>query len=163
VLDGGEIIELAIKPSMWRPLFDSLSWLVVGFVLAAVVVWFGRPIRGLSLNGTAQVILLVPFVQLAIAVIRWVPTWYVLTNRRIIVIQGVRAPRIASCLLLDVRNTYLHVALAERLTRLGTITFVADHSDRTSYIWQSVARPEEIHAKIRRAIENALDVHGLST
>ena len=29
VVDGGEIVLLAIKPSMWRPLLDSAPWLIV--------------------------------------------------------------------------------------------------------------------------------------
>lgn len=157
VIDGGEIVLLAIKPSMWRPFFDSAPWVVTGLLLAGVLTWLGRPIPGLSLTATAQAILLVALVRVGLAIILWIPTWYVLTNRRLIDIQGVRSPRISSCLLLDVRNTYIQASPVEKLTRLGSIVFVVDHTDVVTYLWQSIAEPDVVHTKIRRAIENAID------
>ena len=159
VVDGGEIVILAIKPSMWRPLFDSLPWLVGACFLAAVVLSGGLTLPGLSSMMTGQLILLVGFARLGVAIARWVPTWYVLTNRRVMNIGGVRAPRISSCLLVEVRNTYLNTLPAEKLTGLGTITFVTDHPGDPPRVWLSVARPEEVHAQIRRAIESAIDLH----
>ena len=161
VVDGGEIVLLAIKPSMWRPLFESTPWLVTCCVLAAGLAWLSRPIPGLPLTATVQVIVLVGFARLGLAVVRWVPRWYVLTNRRVLDIQGVRSPRIWSCLLIETRNTYLNVSTAERLTGLGTITFVTDHPGEPPCHWRSVAKPEEVHARIRRAIENAIDQQGI--
>ena len=159
VIDGGEIVVLAIKPSMWRPVFDSIPWIVTCCLLAAMLMWLGRPIPGWSLTATAQVVLLTALARIGVAVVRWVPTWYVLTNRRIINVHGVRSPRISSCPLLNVRDTYLRASPAERLTHLGTIFFVAGNEDEVSGLWQSVTNPEEVHAKIRRTIENA--AHGL--
>jgi hypothetical protein len=161
VLDGGELVLLAIKPSMWRPFFDSAPLLVICCALAIGLTWLGRPLAGLSLAATAQIVLFVGLARVGVAVVRWVPTWYLLTNRRIIDVRGVRKPRITSCLLIDVRNTYVNSTAAERWTRLGTITFVVDHASAPAHIWQSIARHEEVHAKIRRAIENAIDQHSL--
>lgn len=159
VIDGGEIVLLAIKPSMWRPLFEAVPWMVVCCVLAGVLTGLRAPLPGLSLTATAEVILLVAFTRLGLAVIRWVPTWYLLTNRRIITIQGVRSPRMVACRLVDVRNTYLQASFAERLVRLGAITSVTDDTKNVSLLWQSVAKPDDVHARIRRAIENAIDQH----
>ncbi|MGB2987593.1 MAG: hypothetical protein WBE26_17140 [Phycisphaerae bacterium] len=160
VLDGDEIVLLAIKPSMWRLLFDSAPWLVTCFLLAAVLVWLGTPLPGLSLTATAQVILLIGLARIGLAVVRWVPIWYVLTNRRVLDIRGVRTPRISACLLIEVRNTILQSSPTEKLTRLGTITFVTDPPDQASHVWQSIAEPDAVHTKIRRAIENAIDQSG---
>ena len=157
VFDGGEIVILAVKPSMWRPLFDSAPWVVTCTLLAGAMVGLGRTIPGLSIATTAQVILLAAVVRIAFAVVRWVPTWYVLTNRRILYIRGVRSPRVQACGLKDVRNTYLHVSITERMTGLGSISFATDDRVSVSQVWQSVHRPEEVHAEIRRAIGNALD------
>lgn len=160
VVDGGEIIVLAIKPSMWRPLFDSAPWMVTCCLLAIILTWLRTPIAGFSLFGTAQMLLLLASARLGLAVVRWIPTWHVLTNRRIIDVKGIRTPRISACLLVDVRNTYLRVLSADKLARLGTITFVTTQTDRVSHVWQSIAHPEEVHAKIRRAIEGAIDQQG---
>ncbi len=157
LVDGGEIIMLAIKPSMWRPFFDSIGWLVACSLTAMVVTWLRSPFPGLSVTVTAQLILMIGLVQLGVAVARWISTWYVLTNRRVINIGGVRAPRISSCLLVDVRNTYLHVSAPERLAALGTITFASDDPHEAPRLWRSIAEPELVHGKIRRAIETALD------
>jgi len=160
VIDGGEIVVLAIKPSLWRPVFDSAVWLATSVLLAVTLTMIGLPLPGLSSATTAQLVLLIGFTGLGVSVIRWTTTWHVLTNRRIIDIHGVRTPRIAACLLVHVRNTYLHCSVPEKVTRLGTITFVTDEPDRLPHVWRSIAHPDEVHAKIRRAIENAIDSVG---
>jgi hypothetical protein len=158
ITDGGEVIVLAIKPSMWRPVFDSAAWLVTSTVLAITLTVLGTPLPGLSLTATAQIVLLVGLGRLGVAVVfRWMPTWYVLTNRRIIGIHGVRAPKISSCRLIDIRNTYLHTLGVEKLTGLGTITYVTTCEDEPPHHWRTIAKPNLVHAEIRRAIENAID------
>ena len=161
VVDGNEIVVLAIKPSMWRAVFDSAGWLIGCGLLAIVLAWFQQPILGLSLPATVQVLLLIGSVRLAAALIRWVPTWYVLTNRRVLDIRGVRSPRISSCLLLDVRNTYLNRSPGERMTKLGSITFLTNQPNGPARVWQSIAEPDLVHDRIRREIEKSIDQQGL--
>lgn len=160
VVDTGEIVILAIKPSMWRPLFESAPWMVVCGLLAVALTSLSRPLAGLSMVSTVQVILLVGFARLGLAVVRWIPSWYVLTNRRVISIQGVRAPRITACPLIQIRNTHLTSTPAEQLARLGTIAIVTESANDPARSWQSVARADLVHAAIRRAIKNAIDYHG---
>lgn len=161
VVDGGEIVIFAIKPSMWRWLFDSAPWLVACSVLAVIVTVLGRPVLGLSPTGAAQALMLVAFVRLSFAMLRWIPTWYVLTNRRLIDVQGVRAARIRSCPLIDVANTYLDKSIPEKAAQLGTIVFELDRSDDRPYVWQSVQVPHEVFDKVRSTIRNARDFRGM--
>ncbi len=160
VVDGGEIVILATKPSLWRPVFESAPWLVTSCLLAAVLTWLSAPIPALSLALTAQLVLLVGLFRLAVAVVRWVPTWYVLTNRRILNIHGVRAPVVMSCLLIDIRNTYLRTSPVERAASLGSIIFVTDQAAEPPQVWRSIGNPDEVHKRIRRAIEGAIDQFG---
>lgn len=160
VVDGGEIVLLAIKPSMWRPMIDSAAWLIVTGGIALALLWTGRSITGLSSASSAKLVALIGFIRLGFAVARWIPTWYLLTNRRVIHVHGVRAPRIDYRNLLEVRHTYLQATLTERLCRLGSIRFVPDPSDGTHMLWRSIAHADEVHRKIRRAIENAVDMQG---
>lgn len=157
LIDGGEIVVLAIKPSLWRPVFDSAVWLAACAAFAVMFTVTDIPLPGFSSATSAQLVLLIGFAGLGVSVVRWTTTWHVLTNRRIIDIHGVRTPRIAACLLIHVRNTYLHASVPEKVTRLGTITFVTDEPDRPPHVWRSIARADEVHAKVRRAIENAID------
>lgn len=158
-IDGGEIILLAVKPSMWRPLFDSAPWMVTCVALAVALVWLRRPLPALSLTTTAQLALWIAFARLGLSVVRWIPTWYVLTNRRIIHIQGVRSPRVSGCQLINIRDTSVLRSGAEQVTRLGTIAFATDDDTETPQPWRFVAQADDIHDRIRRAILNAGDEH----
>ena len=161
VIDGGEIVLMAFKPSMWRPLFDSMPWLVTVGVFAIGILMLGAPLPGMSVSVSAQLVLAIGFIRVIFAMVRWIATWYVLTSRRIMDVRGARAPRIHSLALIEIRNTYLNATAPERLVRIGTIAFVSKHADDRPHFWESVARPEEVHARIRRAIENALDQYGI--
>lgn len=163
VIDGGEIVILAIKPSMWRPLFDSAAWMVGSWIVAALLTYLGKPITGLSMTTTVQIVLMGGTVGLGLAILRWIPTWYVLTNRRIIHIHGIRTPRIDSCELLEIRNTFVQAGIEEKLTNLGSITFVMDKATSRPRTWRSIQRPLETHARVRRAIENAIDQFGIGS
>lgn len=161
VIDGGEIVILAVKPSLWRPVFASAPWLVTALFLAAVLTGTGRSIPGLSMLATVQVVLLGGLIRLAWAVAQWMPRWHVLTNRRILDIKGVRAPIVTSLPLIRIRNTYVRRSLPEHVAGVGSILFVAGQPDSepVSHLWRTIAEPDEVHAKIRRAIESALDTH----
>ena len=163
VINGGEIVILAIKPSMWRPLFDSAAWMVGSWIIAALLTFLGKPITGLSMTTTVQIVLMGGTVGLGVAILRWIPTWYVLTNRRIIHIHGIRTPRIDSVELLEIRNTFVQYGIEEKLTNLGSITFVMDKAASRPRTWRSIQRPLEVHARIRRAIENAIDQFGIGS
>ncbi len=159
MLDGGELVLLAVKPSIWRPLFDSLPWLLTCIVLLAGVSRLSIPLWGIAPGTAMEAIVIFALARLAIALLHWVPAWYVLTNRRVLFVRGVRRPRISSMLLNDIRNTYLHTAITEHLTGIGTLTLVSKLDDQPMQVWRSIPNPEDVHAKIRRAIEDAIDQH----
>ncbi len=163
VIDGGEIVLLAIKPSLWRPVFTSAPWLIASVLLAIVVARVGRPIPGLSLSATVQVVLFVGLIRLAWAAAHWLPRWHVLTNRRVLDIRGVRAPVVTAIPLIRIRNTYLRRNLPEQLVGVGTILFVTgvSESESISHFWRTIPAPDDVHGRIRRAIENAIDANGL--
>lgn len=162
-IDGGEIILLAVKPSMWRPLLDSAPWMVTCAVLAVALVWLRRPLPALSLTTTAQLILWVALARLGASVVRWVPTWYVLTNHRIIHIQGVRSPQVNGCPLIDIHDTCVHRSGPEQLARLGTIVFATDDTAATPPPWRFVVQADEVEARIRRAMHSASGQRRLAT
>ncbi len=156
-LHGGEVVLLAVKPSMWRPVFDAAPWAASCCAMAVAITWLNRPMWGLSLSVSVQLLMMVVLARLGIAVVRWVPTWHVLTNRRVIDITGVRAPRVFASSLVEIRNTYLSETSSERLAGLGTITFATERADELPRVWQSIAMPQVVHEKIRKAIRDALD------
>lgn len=155
VFDGGEIVILAVKPAMWRPILESLPWLVTCVVTASALIWFGMSLSGLSSTASAQVILLVAVARLSLAVVHWIPTWYVLTNRRVITIRGIRKPKVFACPLIDLQEVYPCVANLEKTLGIGSIQFVTDDPKRKPFFWISVTQHLDVHTEIVRAINNA--------
>lgn len=161
VIHGGEIVIMAIKPSVWRPILDSAPWLVAAAFFAALLTVGNLSVGGLGTALSAQLVAAAGLTRLGVAVVRWIPTWYLLTNLRVITVKGVRSPRVESRALLEIRNTYVQAAAVEKWLNMAAITFVTDHPHEMPLLWHSVARPNEVHQRIRRAIENAIDRHGL--
>lgn len=163
LIQGGEIVLLWVKPSIWRALLDSFPWLVAAVFFATLLIVGNLSVGGLGTALSAQIVIAVGLTRLGIAVVRWVPTWYLLTNLRVLSVHGVRSPRVSSRGLLEIRNTYVQAASAEKWLNIGSITFATDHPNEVPLIWHSVPRVNEVHHRIRRAIENAIDRHGLGS
>ena len=157
VLDGGEIVLLAIKPSLWFVVFDSARWIVFGALLLVVSVIPSLQIGSLSSATVAEVACMVIVVRMGIALLRWVSRFYVLTNRRIMRLCGVFKADLRSCPLLAIRHTSVSVGPHERLTKLGTILFVYEGTPSVELNWYTIAKCEEVHDRVRRAIERAID------
>ena len=157
VLDGGEIVLLAIKPSLWFVLFDSARWILVSGLLLIVSAIPSLQIGSLSSVTVAQLACLAIALRLGIALLRWVSRFYVLTNRRIMCLCGVFRADIRSCPLVAIQRTRVCVAAHERLVKLGTILFTAQADTDDDLHWYTIARCEEVHERVRRAIERARD------
>jgi hypothetical protein len=152
LLDGGEIVILALKPSLWYILFSSARWiLAMGLVIAASP-WLDLP--SLNQRNIVQISLAAIGLRVGIGVLQWACRLYVLTNRRIMRIRGVFHVDIFECSLNRIQNTFLSMALHERLTRLGTISFATAGTAGVDPSWVNVPSPLDVHEKIRQAIRN---------
>ncbi|MHC4608946.1 MAG: PH domain-containing protein [Planctomycetota bacterium] len=154
LLDGGELVILAVKPSMWSILFSSLQWLLAGAVIIACGRWIAA--GWATETVLVQVVLTIVALRLGFAVMQWASRVYVLTNRRIMRIRGTFRADVFACPLVKIINTGVAVGPHEAITRLGTIWFNTGQPE-TNISWSHLARPHEVHAQIRRAIERALD------
>lgn len=160
LLDGGEIIILAIKPSAWYVLLTSARWIVLGLLLAVLAsnpftpwtqwLYIGPRTRGVLW----QLGFLITAGRLAWAMLDWVSRLYVLTDRRIMRIRGIFNVELFECSLQRIQNTYVTLTVGERLTRTGTIS-VQTASSGWGASWRTVARPLEVHEKLREAINRS--------
>jgi hypothetical protein len=162
LLDGGEIVHFAIKPSPWFVLLTSARWLLIGILLAlaAGTDVIPSPYRWY----VYQAAFWVPAARVAWAMLDWVSRLYVLTNRRVMRIRGVFNVDLFECSLDRIQNTAVSLPLAERVLRVGSITFqTAAAAGGGTASWRIVARPLEIHEQLRQAIQRAKnrDPHGL--
>lgn len=157
LLDGGEIVLLAVKPSGWFILFDSVRWLMLAAVLLVAAVVVAVQQGGAPNPLLIQAGVVIALGRLGIAVMRWAARHYVLTNRRIMRLCGVYRPDILACPLVTIRNTRVHRGLHERIFGLGTIQFFFETPPAGDCAWREIARVEKVHEQVRRAIERALD------
>ena len=156
LLDGGEIIILAIKPSPWSVLLTSTRWIVLGLVLAIIACAPGRIIP-LGTNARWylwQLGFWMTCARLAWAMLDWVSRLYVLTDRRIMRIRGVFNVDMFECALCRIQNTYVTLSVGERLTRTGTIG-IQTAGTGAGASWRIVARPLEVHEKLRDAVNRS--------
>jgi hypothetical protein len=150
LLDGGEVVVFAIKPSAWFVLLVSLRWMAVAIVLASLA---GTEVVAPAYSAyVLNVAILVAGARLGWATIEWVSRLYVLTNRRVMSIRGVSKVEMFACHLDRIQNTYLTLSVTERLARVGTVIFQTDVDQGETGSWQCVARPLEVEEKLREAI-----------
>ena len=157
LLDGGEVVIFAIRPSLWFLLFDSAKWIALGGILILFAALSSTAVAGLSPTTIGKLGLIAIAARVGVALLRWVSRFYVLTNRRIMRLRGVLRADIESCPLLDIRNTRVTQDMPERVTRLGTIEFYFQRQPATDLNWRCVAHPNEVHNQVRKAIERAID------
>jgi hypothetical protein len=160
LLDGGEVVILAVRPSLWFLVFDPIRWVAVTVLLLLGLAWLAHSsLWGVSPSAVAQAIWLLLGVRLLASVLRWVSRVYVLTNRRVMCIRGVLRPDIWECILVRIRNTRLTAEPQEKLVGLGTIEFITEERPAPHRTWRYISRSEEVHAEVRKAIQHALDHH----
>lgn len=156
LLDGGEIVLLAIKPSVWSVGFTSFAWICTAAVIAAMDIASGLSRGWLAGVPVAELALTLAAARSGWAMLQWVSQVYVLTNRRIMRVRGVLSAQVFGCPLLKIINTGVTRAPHEAALRLGSVWFnIEDTSDDAT--WYHLARPDEVHAEIRKAIRRAWD------
>ena len=157
VLRDGEVVLLALKPSLWFIVFQSILFaaaVVFGLLIARV---FGDrlPLAHRVVYIEAAVFLIAGRVMWA--VLQWMGRLYVLTDQRIIRLAGVFSVDIYDCPLRKVAGTQITTSMKERICRLGSIEI---HSKEThkccpAGAWQTIARPVEVNEQINAAIHKA--------
>ncbi len=155
LLDGDEIVILAVKPSLWFIIFTSARWLLGLFALALLAGWLGQRLPFLNRPLVVQGAVALGAARVGLAMLQWVSRLYVLTNRRVMRIRGILNIDLFECPLTKIQNTYITLAWYERLTRLGTIAFATAGTAAIEACWTHVNNPLELHERVRSAIHRA--------
>ncbi len=155
LLEGDEIIQLSIKPSLWFiPLisFQAIATLaVVAAALTAIMQTGTTPWAPLPFQILAGLAML----RLGIATLQWASCLYVLTNRRVMRFQGVTSVDVAECRLTRISQAELHATWSQRALWLGSIHLTPIDGHARGLIWEHVARPLEVHELVIRAIRKS--------
>jgi len=157
LLDGGEIVILAVKPSLWFILLTAGRWLAVIALacLLAIKLQDLSGVYGLSTVNLIRVAMVVAALRVAHDLLQWVARLYVLTNRRVMRIRGVFNVDIFECPLVKIQNTFVTLSIVQRVLRLGSVHFATAGTGQVEASWQHVGRPLEVHQKVRETIRRA--------
>ncbi|MCK4342336.1 MAG: PH domain-containing protein [Phycisphaerae bacterium] len=154
-LDGDEIVQLSIKPSLWFIPLVSFKWVLAMALAGAVLAVALR--GGWTREGfiAFQVVVGVAVLRVAVAALQWASRLYVLTNRRVMRFMGVLNVDVVECPLAKISRADLKVAWYQHLLRLGTIHMSPAASKATVIVWEQLAHSAEIHERLLRAIRKA--------
>lgn len=152
LLDGGEAVILAIKPSLWYIPIRSARFVALTAVFGYVA-WLAAS-RSLWIDPAlvVQVAAAVAAGRLVVALLAWVSRLYVLTNRRIMRIRGIFNVDLFECSLAKIQQTYLSLAIYQRPLGLGTISFATAGTGNVEVSWEHVPNPVQVHEEVRAAI-----------
>lgn len=150
----GEAVILDLKPHPLYILIASGPHLLAVGALCAVLLWLTS--KGLGLvpaRALLSLALLLALARLLWQALDWAGRRYVLTDRRVVRDAGVIRRHHFEAALGAVQHVSVHRTLSERLTGLGTIGFATAGTGGTEAFWISVARPDEVSARVREALE----------
>ncbi len=154
VLNGSEIIILAIKPSLCYVLFVSSRWLAI-LLPIAIISWLSAQMGWLGMQ--TQVLLAMCLAgmvtRLAFGLLQWQSRVYILTNLRVLRIRGVVRVEMFQCPLLQLNDVQLTAGVVERLMGVGTIGLVKNSSEKAAAHWQNIRRGEQVRGQILEAID----------
>lgn len=161
VLQDGEVILLAVKPSGWFVVLSSWPVLAAAGLVALATFTAGRAIGA---AGAAPAIYLfclgAALLRLLAACFQWLVRVYVLTDKRIMRLRGVARVDVFQCPLRQVRRTELTASGGERLFGLGSLLFDVEDADPRGSAWENLSRPTEVREAVEEAIRRARRRHG---
>jgi len=155
LLDGDELVQFSIKPSLWYIPVVSFNWVVGAAVVAAVLAVAQPAAWPSAVSVVFLVLVLVPVARIAVAALQWASRLYVLTNRRVMRFHGVLRVEAAACPLKRISQARPVMTWYQRLLQLGSIELTSVIDNSMPIVWEHVAHPQEVYEKLIRAIRKS--------
>lgn len=155
VLQGNELIELSIKPSLWYiPLVSGR--VVLAMLILAGAVMFSARLGWNTTQVTAVVAcLLIAVGRVAVAALQWASRLYVLTNRRVMYFHGVLNVVVEELPLAKISEIALDVPTHQRVLWIGTLRMTPAAGKLAPIAWRHINQPQNIYRKVKRAVQEA--------
>ena len=156
LLDGGEVILLATRPSGWFVLLTSCPVLVVAALVSGATP-VANAVLDLSLPARSVYFVCgaVASIRLAFACGEWVGRLYILTTRRVLRVRGVVRAKITGCPLRKIAETVLAASPGEKPFGVASLLFQDDQGRTLDPVWSCLARPAEVGQAVDDAIRRA--------
>ena len=153
LITEGEVVILALKPSLWFILLVSGRWLIAAAAVIATVQVSGEYLDRSWALRLVQGAILVAAVRLVIAAMEWLGRVYVLTDRRVMRLKGVVRIDLFECQLSRIQQVVLTAPLAERVVLCGTLLFYTAGTDTFDAAWETLAHPIAVYRTVMEAVE----------
>ena len=157
ILRDGEVVILLLKPSVWFILLTSLRFSAVVLLLMGAVFVFDIDDKVHFLTPFAVIeggVFLITG-RLMFSVLQWTARLYVLTDLRVLRIAGVFNVTIFDCPLRKIARTRLLQTWRDKLLGIGSIEIIPLDDDAPEGVWQTIARPRQVHEQLISSINKA--------
>ena len=158
-LRDGEAVLLVLRPSLWFIALSSLRWVAAGAALMGYAAYFGSHYRGGvfagPFRGCAETGVAIMAGRLMWAALQWMGRLYVLTDLRLLTINGVLRTEVLDCPLRKVARTRLFRSPVDRAFGIGSIEIIPQHPDAPCALWHQIARPVQVHEQIVATLNRA--------
>lgn len=156
VLQDGETILLALKPSAWLILFRAGPGAALAGALTAALA-FAAEALGRPLSPRTTVLVVVAALSLCglWGLGHWMARLYLLTDKRVMAIRGLRRVQFLHCPLQRLRHMELTRRPGERLLGTGTLVFESDKDDADPVVWAHIGKARQVAAFVEDAIRRA--------
>ena len=161
LLHGGEIVILALKPSIWFLVFVSVRWLFVGAAMILLAPVIAQWYTFFTQTMITQAALVIVSGRLIVALLQWSSRLYILTNRRVMSCRGVMQVTIFEAPLVEIRNTCVRQRRVEKIFDVGSVGLSLSEAGMVDSWWEQIPKPHDAHDRIRRAIQKARDNQSL--
>jgi hypothetical protein len=157
LLDAGEVVILAIKPSFWFVLLNSFPALAAtaGVALLARYVFAKLGVEWMTPKVVLTICAVIALAKVLASCIQWAGRLYILTNVRIMRVRGVLRADVFQCPLKQIAATHLAASLPEKVFAVGSLWFEVKDSTTQETAWLHIAQPNEIREIVREAIRRA--------
>ncbi|MEE2036364.1 PH domain-containing protein [Nocardiopsis sp. CT-R113] len=141
----------------WTLLAGECAALLAIVAAAGVALWFVPWDQDWSLIAAGVVVavgLVAALVLWLVPVLKWATTVYILSNRRLMVREGLISKQGRDMPLTRVNDVAFNISLWERIMRYGTLS-VQSASEQEGMVLRRVPRPEWFQAEIYRQVNIA--------
>ena len=156
LLQDGEAVLLLCKPSRWYIVLAPLGFFVSVAVAAALGQRLDAAVNdariGREIVGLAALLIAL---RLGWQALEWVSRVYVLTDRRVLRVQGVIRVSVFESRLPRLQHTGLYLSLRERLFGLGTVWFSTAGTGVVEAAWVYLNDPLGVHRRVLEAQRRA--------
>ena len=156
ILEGDEIIQLSIKPSLWFVPLVSANIVVPFLMIAAIAAAVGTSFEW---NPVVMLVfkmaIIGTVIRIAFASLQWASRLYLLTNRRVMTFRGVLNVQVSQSPLSRIAEAQLESAWYQGLLGLGAVRMLPRRETDEPLSWTYLARPGEVHELLSRAIRKS--------